>query len=35
MNKNEKIELVESLSNKFKESSALYFTKYTGMNVRL
>ena len=33
MNKNQKIELVENLSNKFKNSSALYFTKYTGMNV--
>tara|TARA_B110000438_G_C15657760_1_gene582455 strand:+ start:285 stop:806 length:522 start_codon:yes stop_codon:yes gene_type:complete len=33
MNKNEKIELVESLTNKFKNSNALYFTKYTGMNV--
>jgi len=33
MNKNEKLELVENLSSKFKESSALYFTKYTGMNV--
>ena len=28
-----KIELVESLSEKIKSSSALYFTKYTGMNV--
>ena len=28
-----KIELVESLSKKIKSSSALYFTKYTGMNV--
>ena len=27
------IEVVESLTNKFKNSSALYFTKYTGMNV--
>jgi len=33
MNKNQKIELVENLSGKFKDSSALYFTKYTGMNV--
>ena len=33
MNKNEKVELIENLSNKFKKSSALYFTKYTGMNV--
>ncbi len=33
MNKNKKIELVDSISNKFKNSSALYFTKYTGMNV--
>ena len=33
MNKNQKIELVDSISNKFKNSSALYFTKYTGMNV--
>lgn len=33
MDKNKKIELVENLSNKFKNSSALYFTKYTGMNV--
>ncbi len=33
MNKNQKIELVESLTQKFKNSSALYFTKYTGMNV--
>lgn len=28
-----KIELVEELSEKIKMSSALYFTKYTGMNV--
>ena len=28
-----KIELVKSLSEKIKSSSALYFTKYTGMNV--
>ena len=28
-----KIELVENLSEKIKSSSALYFTKYTGMNV--
>ena len=27
------IEVVENLTNKFKNSSALYFTKYTGMNV--
>ncbi|MAZ60991.1 MAG: 50S ribosomal protein L10 [Candidatus Marinimicrobia bacterium] len=27
------IELVENLTSKFKNSSALYFTKYTGMNV--
>ena len=27
------IEVVEKLTNKFKNSSALYFTKYTGMNV--
>ena len=33
MNKNEKVELIENISNKFKNSSALYFTKYTGMNV--
>ncbi len=33
MDKNQKIELVESLTQKFKNSSALYFTKYTGMNV--
>jgi len=33
MNKNQKIELVENLSNKFNNASALYFTKYTGMNV--
>jgi len=33
MDKNKKIELVNSLSEKFKDSSALYFTKYTGMNV--
>ena len=28
-----KVELVEELSEKIKMSSALYFTKYTGMNV--
>ena len=28
-----KIELVEQLSEKIKSASALYFTKYTGMNV--
>ena len=28
-----KIELVKNLSEKIKSSSALYFTKYTGMNV--
>ena len=33
MDKNKKVELIETLSNKFKNSSALYFTKYTGMNV--
>ena len=33
MDKNKKIELVENLSEKFKNSTALYFTKYTGMNV--
>ena len=33
MDKNKKVELVENLSEKFKNSSALYFTKYTGMNV--
>ena len=27
------IEVVENLTNKFRNSSALYFTKYTGMNV--
>tara|TARA_B000000475_G_scaffold195587_1_gene158450 strand:- start:224 stop:739 length:516 start_codon:yes stop_codon:yes gene_type:complete len=27
------IEVVENLTNKFKNSSAFYFTKYTGMNV--
>ena len=27
------IEVVENLTNKFKNSTALYFTKYTGMNV--
>jgi len=27
------IEVVENLTNKFKNSSALYFTKYKGMNV--
>ena len=29
----DKIKKVESLAEKFKSSSALYFTKYTGMNV--
>ena len=33
MNRNEKKELVNILTEKFKQSSALYFTKYTGMNV--
>ena len=33
MNKDQKIELVENLTTKFKKSTALYFTKYTGMNV--
>ena len=33
MNKNKKIELIDFLSEKLKNSSALYFTKYTGMNV--
>ena len=33
MDKNQKIELIDSLSAKFKSSSALYFTRYTGMNV--
>ena len=33
MDKNKKIELVENLSEKFKNSKALYFTKYTGMDV--
>ena len=33
MDKNKKIELVETLSEKFKNSSALYFARYTGMNV--
>lgn len=33
MPNSKKIELVESLSEKIKSSSALYFTKYTGMNV--
>ena len=33
MEKKQKIELVEALSNRFKGATALYFTKYTGMNV--
>ena len=33
MNKDQKTQLVESLVEKFKNSSALYFTKYTGMGV--
>ena len=33
MDKNKKIKLIDTLSEKFKNSSALYFTKYTGMKV--
>ena len=33
MPNSKKIDLVEQLSNKIKSASALYFTKYTGMNV--
>ena len=33
MDKKQKKELVENLTEKFKNSSAIYFTKYTGMNV--
>tara|TARA_B100000029_G_scaffold173703_2_gene170357 strand:- start:719 stop:1249 length:531 start_codon:yes stop_codon:yes gene_type:complete len=29
----QKLEIVESLTQKFKDSSGIYFTKYTGMNV--
>ena len=33
MNRNQKKDVVRNLTEKFKNSSALYFTKYTGMNV--
>ena len=33
MDKNHKKEVVKNLTEKFKNSSALYFTKYTGMSV--
>ena len=33
MNKNQKVELIDKLSEKLKNARALYFTKYTGMDV--